>query len=119
MKKTTFEELEKKVIKWGEEKGIFDKATPLTQIAKTREELEETEEAIEHQSRGYVEYVNKKLKLVNTNLEIKDGFGDQLVTLILGMEMQGLTLVECLESAYNVISKRTGKMINGQFVKDE
>jgi hypothetical protein len=32
--------------------------------------------------------------------------------------MQGLTLEECLESAYNVISKRTGKMIDGQFVKD-
>jgi len=27
-------------------------------------------------------------------------------------------LEECLESAYNVITKRTGRMINGQFVKD-
>lgn len=26
---------------------------------------------------------------------------------------------QCLESAYNVINKRTGKMIDGQFVKDE
>ena len=33
--------------------------------------------------------------------------------------MQGLKLEECLESAYNVIAKRTGKMINGQFVKDD
>lgn len=29
-----------------------------------------------------------------------------------------LTLHECLESAYNVIKNRTGKMINGTFVKD-
>jgi hypothetical protein len=32
--------------------------------------------------------------------------------------MQGLSLTECLESAYNVIAKRTGKMVDGQFVKD-
>ena len=30
----------------------------------------------------------------------------------------GWTLQECLESAYDVISKRTGKMENGVFVKD-
>jgi hypothetical protein len=33
--------------------------------------------------------------------------------------MQELKLTECLESAYNVISKRTGKMVGGQFVKDD
>ena len=30
----------------------------------------------------------------------------------------GWTLRECLQSAYDVISKRTGKMENGVFVKD-
>ena len=28
-------------------------------------------------------------------------------------------LLECLETAYTVISKRTGKMIDGTFVKDK
>ena len=37
---------------------------------------------------------------------------------ILGCKLQGLDFTDCLESAYNVISKRTGKMVNGQFVKD-
>lgn len=32
---------------------------------------------------------------------------------------QKLDLVNCLESAYNVIKKRKGKMINGQFVKEK
>jgi hypothetical protein len=32
--------------------------------------------------------------------------------------MQNVSLEYCLKSAYNVISKRTGKMVNGQFVKD-
>ena len=44
--------------------------------------------------------------------------GDIMVTLIIQAKMQGLSLEECLESAYNVITKRTGRMINGQFVKD-
>ena len=33
-------------------------------------------------------------------------------------ELLGLTIEECVESAYDVISKRTGKMENGTFVKD-
>jgi len=33
--------------------------------------------------------------------------------------MQGVTIEDCIDSAYKVISKRTGKMINGTFVKDE
>lgn len=53
-------------------------------------------------------------------MEVKSfNHGDQLVTLIIGAHMNGLNLIDCLESAYNVISKRTGKMINGQFVKDK
>ena len=31
----------------------------------------------------------------------------------------GLELVDCIELAYNTISKRTGKMIDGSFVKDK
>lgn len=34
-------------------------------------------------------------------------------------ESQGLKLEDCLQSAYDVISKRTGKMVNGTFVKDK
>jgi len=33
--------------------------------------------------------------------------------------MQNLDPLDCLESALNVIEKRTGEMINGQFVKDK
>jgi hypothetical protein len=33
--------------------------------------------------------------------------------------MQGLKLEDCLQSAYNVISKRKGQMIDGQFVKEK
>lgn len=113
-----YNELEQKVIEWGKEKGILEKATPLTQIQKTEEEFNELKEAITAQRNGLDFYYNLKGKRVNTKEEIIDGLGDVIVTLILQSKMQNISLLDCLESAYNVISKRTGKMINGQFVKD-
>ena len=41
-----YNELEEKVIQWAYAKGIIDKATPLTQIEKTQEELDEAQELI-------------------------------------------------------------------------
>lgn len=98
-----FEDLEKKVIDWASEKGIFLKATRMKQGLKTLEEVEELLAAIDD----------------NDKPEIVDALGDILVTIIIQAKMNGLKLTDCLCSAYNVISKRTGKMINGQFVKDK
>lgn len=50
--------------------------------------------------------------------EIKDAIGDIAVTLILQAHMHGWTLGECLESAYQVIKDRKGKMVDGVFVKE-
>ena len=95
-------ELECAVEHWAEEKGILAKATPMAQALKTLEETTELCTAINSDDRD----------------EIIDAMGDIMVTLIIQAKMQGLSLEKCLESAYNVISKRTGRMINGQFVKD-
>ena len=114
-----YQELEALVITWAKEKGILDKATPLAQSEKTIEESGELIEATSAQSRGLDKFVNSKGKLVNTQEELKDALGDILVTIIIGAELQGLKLTDCLESAYNVISKRTGVMKDGQFYKDE
>ena len=146
-------ELQQNIIKWAEDKGIFEKSDPTSQFLKTIEELGELASA-----------VNK-----NDLPEIKDAIGDVTVTQILLAEMQddaidlddeiicdfsniktavvelttylyeafrsseyddaiqilntianhyGWTLQECLQSAYDVIIKRTGKMENGVFVKD-
>ena len=96
-------ELEVCVEQWAEEKGILAKATPMQQAMKTQEELTELCNAI----------------LDNDRDEIKDAIGDIVVTLIIQAKMQGMTVEECLNAAYDVISKRTGKMVNGQFVKDK
>lgn len=96
-------ELEACVEEWAKEKGILAKATPIKQAMKTQEELTELCNAI----------------LDNDKEEIKDAIGDIVVTLIIQAKMQGMTIEECLNSAYDVISKRTGKMVNGQFIKDK
>ena len=96
-------ELEVAVEQWAADKGILEKATPMAQALKTLEECTELCTSIN----------------ANDREEIIDAIGDIMVTLIIQAKMQDLSLEECLESAYNVITKRTGKMINGQFVKDK
>jgi NTP pyrophosphatase (non-canonical NTP hydrolase) len=98
----SYGELEALVIAWATQKGILENGTPRAQAMKTWEETDELITAIENDNRE----------------EVIDALGDILVTIIIQAEMQGLKLVDCLESAYNVISQRTGKIIDGQFVKD-
>jgi len=113
-----FRELEEKVIDWAKEKGILEKGNPIAQAQKTLEEVNELIEAVNAQRNGLFEFVNSKGNKVNTKDEIEDGIGDALVTLIIQSEMQAVKIENCLEKAYNVIAKRKGKMIDGQFVKD-
>lgn len=50
---------------------------------------------------------------------IKDDIGDCCVVLNNLVHMQGLTLDECLEQAWNDIKNRTGEMnVHGVFIKD-
>ena len=103
LNKAIFGDLEKKVLAWAKEKEILEKSSPIKQMIKTEEEVLELERAIRMGNRP----------------EIIDGLGDVLVTLIIQADLNNLKLVDCLEVAYEVISKRTGKMVNGLFVKDE
>lgn len=97
-----FFELEVAIEQWAKDKGILDNATTMKQAEKTHEEVLELMSAIDEDNRE----------------EIKDAIGDIVVTLIIQAKMQGMTIEECLNAAYDVISKRTGRMVNGQFVKD-
>lgn len=117
---TTLEELIQNVQAWGVAKGITGpngKATLLGQLEKTQEELIETRDAAviyEH----YPDGVDQALANM-AFYKMIDGFGDQLVTLILAMEIAGLTMEECLSAAYEEIKDRTGVMKDGVFVKDK
>lgn len=127
-KPMNYEELSTLVLQWGEDKGIFAKSTPLRQLDKTQEELDETKEALQKlASLTDQQILSEKLLTDDPDTldleedalaEAKDGIGDMLVTIILLAKMVNMDTVDCLQSAYDVIKKRTGKMINGQFVKD-
>lgn len=97
-----FEELERKVLAWGREKGILSSPNPQAQFLKTKEEVAELGVAIEERD---IE-------------EIEDAIGDITVTLLMQCEAWNIDFTSCLAIAYNTISKRTGKMVDGQFVKD-
>lgn len=54
-------------------------------------------------------------KWKNLKLEM----GDIFVTLIVLCNQLGINCVKCLEMAYEKISKRCGKTVNGTFIKEE
>lgn len=127
-KSMNYEKLSALVLQWGEDKGIFAKSTPLRQLDKTQEELDETRAALEKLKSSAQQDLQLEFDFVDdfdtpdTDIdaleEAKDGIGDMLVTVILLAKMLNMDSVDCLQSAYNVIRKRTGKMVDGQFVKD-
>jgi NTP pyrophosphatase (non-canonical NTP hydrolase) len=116
--KMKFETLNKRVIIWANNKGILDKATPLTQHSKTQEEVTELKEALLSQANSLESFVNSKGSHKNTQEEIEDAIGDVLVTIFIQCKLQSLNPLDCLETALNIIEKRNGKMLNGVFVKN-
>lgn len=97
-----FENLLYRVCKWGEEKGIDN---PKNQLNKVIEEVGE----IAH------EITRDKIK---NNPDLADAIGDTLVTIIILSNICGYNLYECLDKAYKEIAGRTGKTVDGNFIKD-
>jgi hypothetical protein len=50
--------------------------------------------------------------------QLLDAIGDIFVTLVMQTNAWNISMNECVQGAYDVIKQRTGKMVNGQFVKD-
>jgi NTP pyrophosphatase (non-canonical NTP hydrolase) len=88
---------------WAEERGLYDNGDPKTQTLKLMEEAGEICRAV----------------LKKDGPEIVDGIGDCVVVLTNLAELIEVPIEECIEAAYNEISKRKVKMINGTFVKNE
>lgn len=111
-------ELINKVLQWGVDKeivGPLGKGTLQAQADKMFEEAIETRDAaIIHE---YEVSIHGK-PYVESELELMDGIGDLVVTAILLAEMKGWTLEQCVRTAYEEIANRTGKMVDGTFVKE-
>lgn len=50
--------------------------------------------------------------------DVRDDIGDMIVVLINIAERNGYLLENCLEVAWDDIKDRTGKMVNGTFIKE-
>lgn len=111
------------VKQWFHDKGIIKNSNPIKQLEKTQEELTETRDvAVKlkcttnlHNDHGMYFTEDQIDELTD---ELKDDISNTIVTLIGVCEMYDFTLEECLQQAYDVISKRTGSMVDGKFVKD-
>lgn len=93
-------ELIEQVEQWAKDKGL-DKAESSKQMLKTVEEIGEVAAALAR----------------NDQDALRDGIGDVTVTLIILALQNDMDLYECLNCAYDEIKGRTGKMVNGVFVK--
>lgn len=121
----TFEELDKLVISWGIDKDLIKRENADKQFMKFIEEVFEFRDELTKIS--YMVDMKKQLQEQGFNLHVDESFiralklemGDILVTLIILSAQLDIDLTECLERAYNKISKRKGKTIDGIFVKEE
>mgnify|MGYP001241528169 FL=1 len=94
------EKLIELVSQWHHDRNLIEGATSKDQVLKLIQEVGELSDS-----------VCKKQ-------DVKDDIGDCLVILINIAEREGTSLEECLSVAYDDIKDRTGKMIEGIFVKD-
>jgi len=88
---------------WAKVRGIYENGDARTQYIKLQEEAGELAKAM----------------LKDDQAEFVDAIGDMVVVLTNLAEQRNVRIETCIASAYNQISNRTGKMINGTFVKDE
>jgi NTP pyrophosphatase (non-canonical NTP hydrolase) len=99
----SYADVEMKVVRWGEARGIVQNATAMSQAIKT---LEETTELLDAINKNNIE-------------EVKDAVGDIVVTLIMVCTVSNISLVSCLKQAYNEIKDRKGYLTKeGVFVKE-
>ena len=92
-----------KIRDWAGSKGLYTHGDVKTQYVKLQEEAGELARAIIKQQDD----------------EFIDSIGDMIVVLTNLAHLGGTRIEDCIEAAYNVISKRTGKMVNGSFQKDK
>ena len=119
-----FEELKIKVEEWAKDKDLLHEENAEKQFMKFVEEVFEfkTEMDILVRYRNYYrENPQKKIpkaehERITKKAELE--LGDVVVTLIVLSNQLDIDIVECLERAYDKISKRKGKTIDGTFVKE-
>ena len=115
-----FKELKDKVLIWADDKDLLHSENTEKQFMKFIEEVFEFKSEMDYLSRigQSTAEVYSDYEQIKTEENMKLEMGDILVTLIILSSQLGIDLTECLEIAYQKISKRKGKTIDGLFVKE-
>lgn len=95
--------VQRQVEHWASDRGIDKPENATKQVMKAMEELGELSAGVNKMDR------EKQI----------DSLGDLQVVLIILAKQLGIDYIGSLESAYEVIKNRTGKTVNGVFIKSE
>ena len=91
---------------WAENRNLIDGATQSAQYEKLLEEIGELGRAL----------------IEDCDADVADAIGDCVVVLTILAKQRfgqdGGNIESCVDAAYSEIKDRTGKMVNGVFVKD-
>lgn len=124
-KTMNFEELKTNVEEWADDKDLLHSENADKQFMKFIEEVFEFKSEMDILVRYrnyYRENPQKKIpkaehERITKKAELE--LGDIIVTLIVLSKQLDIDIVECLDMAYEKISKRHGKTVNGLFIKEE
>ena len=94
------EHYEELIAQWHHDRNLIEGATDKDQICKL---IQEVGELSDNACKGN---------------DMRDDIGDIMVVLINIMERNGHSMEECLRVAYEDIKDRTGRMVDGIFIKD-
>jgi NTP pyrophosphatase (non-canonical NTP hydrolase) len=89
-----------KIVQWHYDRNLITGSTDKDQVLKLLQELGELSDSV---CKGN---------------DVRDDLGDMLVVMINIMERNGISMVDCLEKAWDDIKDRKGKMVDGIFVKE-
>ena len=93
------EELTKLIIKWHHDRNLIEGSSDKDQVLKLMQELGELSDSV---CKGN---------------DVKDDLGDMMVVMLNIMERQGVSMEECLETAYNDIKDRKEEWLTGYLLK--
>jgi|TARA_B100000768_G_C11281833_1_gene379071 NTP pyrophosphatase (non-canonical NTP hydrolase) len=94
------EELTNLIVQWHHDRNLIDGSSDKDQVLKLMQELGELSDS------------------VCKGKDVKDDLGDMMVVMLNIMERQGVSMEECLSTAYNDIKDRKGRMVDGIFIKE-
>lgn len=91
-----------KIVVWAKDRNLIDGSSPQAQMLKMTEEVGELASSIARRE----------------NDKAEDAIGDCVVVLTILAAQLGMNIEDCINSAYNEIKDRKGKMVNNVFVRE-